>query len=127
MYLMATQPGERVSIYHRWRDLGFCEERHRQLATWMAEDLTLAEDPVALAHELSVDLKSELLVALSEQTLEENTISMANECFIAIEEHNLSLEIVRIDSAIEAAVSLEERNSWLKERTATVLRKKKLR
>jgi len=127
MYLMATQPGERVSIYHRWRDLGFCEERHRQLATWMAEDLTIAEDPVALAHELSGDLKSELLVALSEQTLEENTISMANECFIAIEEHNLSLEIVRIDSAIEAAVSLEERNSWLKERTATVLRKKKLR
>jgi len=127
LFLMATNPRERESINRRWSELGFCEDKHRQLAAWMASDLSLTESPVNVAHELSSELKSELLIALSEQSLEENTISMANECFIAIEEHNLSIEIARIDSAIEAAAGLEERNECLKKRTALVLRKKKLR
>lgn len=127
LYLMATQPLLRGEIAHRWSDLGFSDDKHRLLAAWMAEDLTLADDPVALAHELEGILKSELLIALSEQILEENTTSMANECFIALEEHSLSLQIAQIDREIESAQSSEERNQWLKERTDAVLRKKKLR
>jgi len=127
LYLMANNPREREGINRRWSELGFCEEKHRHLAAWMAIDLALTENPVNFAHELSSELKSELLIAISEQSLEENTISMANECFVAIEEHNLSIEIARIDSAIEAAGSLAERNACLIKRTDLVLRKKKLR
>ena len=127
LYLMATEPHLRSDIYSRWNELGYDEEKHRLLAAWMTEDLTLEDEPVALAHELAEGLKSELLIALSEQTLEENTISMANECFIALEEHNLSLQIAQIDREIESAQSSEERDLWLKKRTDAVLRKKKLR
>lgn len=127
LHLMTNFPKLRTTLFKYWLELGFPEEKYRHLATWLVEDIGHTSDAMSLAHELSTELKSELAAALSEQILEENTVEMANECFVKIEEHLLDREAESVLRDIESANSPEDRNMLLLRRQELVSRKKKLR
>jgi len=127
LLVMSRFPVHRGRLYSVWTEVGFSDEKYRHLAAWLAKDLEEADDPISLAHELSPELKSELIASYNEQILEENVIEVANECFVKIEEHHLEHEAESLLRAIESANSPAERNILLLKRQELVSRKKKLR
>lgn len=103
LHIMAKNKTERQPMLDTWVSIGFIDEKYRHLATWLAHDVLHSDDPMSLAHELAQDLKSELAAALTEENLEGNLTDMANECFVKIEEHTLTLEIARVQAELATA------------------------
>jgi DNA primase len=125
--LMAEDKGRRGAIYAAWKDMGFAEPKHRDLAAWLAEDLDEEADPAGTSHELSKELQSELAAVFSQEILEENSTRVANECFIKLEEHNLEILSQQLMKDAESAGDQELRRNILQQLQEVTNRRKRLR
>jgi len=125
--IMVRHAEERQSVFIRWESIGFIDDKYRHLATWLAHDIGPGEDPMHLAHELAPELKSELTAALNAEELEGNDLSLANECFVRIEEFALTQKITRTADALVAEQREEVKVSLEAELKAYHRRKETLR